>query len=54
MTGYGAVTAVNVSICAAIGIACYATGSGLPLFALLFLMELKHKRVKADQKGEVE
>lgn len=38
MNAYTTVCIVNVSIALAIGVACYATGSGLPLFALFFLM----------------
>lgn len=41
MSTNAVVALVNCSIALAIGVACYATGSGLPLFALVFLMETK-------------
>jgi hypothetical protein len=34
MKGFTAVCLINCSIVAAVGIACWATGSGLPLFGL--------------------
>jgi hypothetical protein len=40
MNAYTAACVINVAIICAIAVACYATSSGFPLFALLFLMEV--------------
>lgn len=47
MNAYTAVAAINVALIALIGIACWVTGSALPLFALAFLMETETKRLRS-------
>lgn len=49
MNAYTAVCIINVAMIAAIGVGCYATGSGLPLFALFFLMSTETKTKGEDQ-----
>lgn len=43
MNAYTAVCIINTSIALSVGVACYATGSGIPLLGLLFLMSTKDR-----------
>jgi hypothetical protein len=47
MNAYTTACIVNVAIIIAIGVACYASGTGWPLWALLFLMNVEtHDKAK--------
>lgn len=43
MNAYTAACIVNVAIIIVIGVACFASGTGWPLWALLFLMSADSK-----------